>query len=371
MTATVYGLRPFMKGEQANLFKDLAYKLLTENRLLGTEGHKRALRIIDSLLAYTGGRHTKEPFEAKGWFPTKAWIEVEDKRVPAVLFLGSPQGEYEGYATRNYFKDHIALIENVDYIKLSHALSKEVKAVITYRPFSESYIYGPLMESGLPVVSVRREDVELLEDRRVKIVIKSEQKNVRGCNFVFEVGRGPVVYIIACMDTTAETYGAVFNGISVLLAIFLYQELLKSYERPYRLRFLLADACEFGNLGVSHHISLKGLKHVSYCINLEGVGGFNPSVIYRDREGYNGEKINELFLKHVEDVGFKISFLPASGLKPTHIPFRNKGVECLHLSSDASLIRHTIQDNYDAVSFEHTFMWYDVILSFLRRLHRL
>ncbi len=122
--------------------------------------------------------------------------------------------------------------------------------------------------------------------------------------------------------------------------------------------------------GIKFHLR-NSLKHVFYCINLEGIGWYNPAVIYKDMGGYNGERINEMFYRHLRDMGVDVDFCKVEERDGEHIPFKELGVQTLFLSSHPFTIRHTPYDSYDAISWDHVAIWYEVILSFLRRFHKL
>ncbi|MFN7064839.1 MAG: M28 family peptidase [Aquificaceae bacterium] len=361
-----------MKGERLELFKEFAYRFLAQNRLIGSDGHLYSQRLIEGFLEENLYPYRRESFFLRVAILEKAWVEVEDKRVEGIAYLGSKKVVLEGFVKRNYLEGDIALIPNLTRDKALEAQRRKALAIITYREKDkvDGYIYGPSMGVDIPVLSLRREDIKDVEDFRVRLFISSREKGVRCENITMEVGRGPIIYLVAHRDTVQNTYGAMANGIGTILLLFLFNELKDGYHAPYKLRFLLSDAREWGSKGVRHHLE-KGLRHVFYCINLEGIGWHNPCVIYKDMGGYNGERINELFYKHLRDLRVGIDFCKAKERDGDHIPFKEVGVQSLFLSSHPFTIRHTQYDLYDAVNWDVVAMWYEVILSFLRRFHKL
>ncbi|MCS7195898.1 MAG: M28 family peptidase [Aquificaceae bacterium] len=361
-----------MKGDRLEFFKEFAYKVLSYNRLTGTEGHRRARRLLESSLEYISSNYQKETFRVNRFIPTEAWLKVGEEKVRAVAYIGSKDTEIEGYVKEDYIEGDIALIPDLTREKALEAQRKGAVAIVTYRGDyrANGYVYGSYMGLSIPVLSIDRDDLRKVADFKVKLSVRSSEKTLEGTNLLMEIGRGPIIYLLAHMDTVQKVYGAVNNGVGFLLLLFIYEELRERYNTPYKLRFLITDGRELGFEGARFHVS-RGLKHVFYCINLEGIGWHNPCVIYEDAKGYNGERINELFYKHVEDLKVKIDFRKAKEREGDHMPFKERGVQTLFLSSHPLTITHTLYDNYEAISWDHVVLWYEVILSFLRRFHRL
>lgn len=361
-----------MKSERLELFKDLLYRVLTKNRLMGTKEHKEAYKLIESYLEDNFCPYKRELFSIKGYLPKEALVEVEGERLHGVAYLGSREIEKEAYVKRNYIEGDIALIPDITKEKALEAQKKGAIAIITYREKDklDAYVYGNDMEIAIPIVCLRREDIKRVEDYKVKLLIKSSEEVLQGKNLIMELGRGPVIYLVAHMDTVHGIYGSIGDGVSVLLLIFLYQELKDRYNAPYRLKFLITDGREWGLKGTRFHLR-EGKEHVFYCINLEGLGWHNPCVIYEDMLGYNGEGINHMFYKHLRDLRVDIDFCKDKERDGDHIPFKEKGIQTLFLSSHPFTIRHTQYDNYEAINWDMVVLWYEVILSFLRRFHKL
>ncbi|RMH04069.1 MAG: M28 family peptidase [Aquificota bacterium] len=361
-----------MKSEKLELLKHFAYQVLTQNRALGSEGNKDAKRLIRSFMRYAGSSYTEESFELKAHVPKEAYIEVENLRIPALAYMGSPSAQVEGYAKRDFLEGDIALFEGELSSKLLEELTKAgAKAVITYRQELNVADCWQNYGKGIPVVSIRRQDLKHVEGFKVRLVVRAEEKLLKCSNFILpDIGKGPVIYLTARMDTPQEGFGAISNGVGFLLLLFIYEELRESYKGPYRLRFLITDGSCLNFAGARHHLS-KSPKHVHYCINLDGVGWENPCVVYKDAEGYNGNRINELFYRHAESMGVGINYASVKTFDGDHTLFKGKGVETLLLSSYPFYIRNTEYDLYDAINWDKVVMWYELIVSFLRRFHKL
>mgnify|MGYP001770634604 CR=1 FL=1 len=360
-----------MKSERLEVFQHFAYQALRQNRAPNSEGNKEAKRLIRRFLRYAGVGYTEEAFELRAQVPHSAYIEVGDIKIPAIAYMGSPSTQVEGYAKRDFLEGDIALVKGELSAKLLEGLVQAgAKAVITYRERLGVASCWQNYNSNMPVVSISKQDLKHVEDFKVKIVIRSEEKLLKCSNFVLpDIGRGPVIYLVARMDTPQEGFGAISNGVGFLLLLFIYEELRERYNAPYRLRFLITDASSLNYAGARHHLS-KEPKHVYYCINLEGIGWGNPCVVYKDAEGYNGCRINELFYRHAQAMGISLDYVSVPDLDGDHIAFKKRGVETLLLSSYPFYIRNTEYDLYDAIDWDKVVMWYELLVSFLRRFHK-
>ncbi len=360
-----------MKSDTLEEIQDISERLLRVNRLSGHEGNSKVKKAIKEILRRKGITYTEEKFYIEKFIPVKASLEAQGKRIKGVPYIGSPSGVYEGYLKRDPLEGDIALFEvSHEGEGIRRAKEKGAKACITYMEALSTYYYGAIEDESIPTVSIKERDLEGLEDAYVKVYIESQKKRLECSNIMFELGRGPTVYIVANIDTRHEVFGAIDNGIGFLLLIFVAYELKNTYRTPYRFRFLITDAKELGLEGSNFHIK-KGIKHAYYCINLDSVGWYYPEVIYKDAAGYNSDRMMDMFLRHVEDIKVSVNFKAHEETKGDHIPFKKAGIQTLLISSYPFNLRHTFHDNLDAVNWDMVCVWYELILSFLRRFHRL
>jgi hypothetical protein len=357
-----------MRSETLEEFQHLADEILRINRLSGSEGNATAKRSVKKWLRHRGIKYWEEFFYIEKLLPVEASLKVGNTIIKAVPYSGSPSGVYEGYVKKEPIEGDMALLrvseEGTDFS------GRCVKACITYLDRINLYYYGGIQTASIPVVNIKLEDVQHIEDAHVKLTVKTKKEKILCSNILFEVGRGPIIYLTAHMDTAPEVFGAVNNGVGFLLLLFLADELKKNFNIPYRIRFLLTDAQVLGLEGSNFHVN-KGIKHTYYCINLDTIGWHHPAVIYKDAEGYNGERITEMFLRHTQEMKIDIPFVIKNSAKSDHIPFKKKGVQTLFLSSEPFTINHTFYDNTEAINWDMVIVWYELILSFLRRFHRL
>ncbi len=360
-----------MRNETFEEFQDLAYNILTQNRFIGTKGHKKAKENFMLFLESKNIKFSVEEFYVEKYVPKSSKLSVNGQDIPCVAYAGSPPAEVEAMVKREFIKGDIALCPRKEEEALiKSAQGKGSKAVITYLEDLDTHFYGNAEDVSIPVVNVKASHLSLLEDAQVKLSVESSKERIKCSNIIFEIGRGPIFYVVAHMDTKPEVFGAIDNGVGFLLLPFIYGELRKDFKVPYRFRFMITDGKEVGLEGARFHVG-KGLKHTFYCLNVDSVGWYNPAVIYSDAEGPNGEKIMDMFYRHMKDMKVEVDFRASKDARSDHIPFKKKGAQTLFLSSHPFSVRHTFYDVVDAVDWDKVRMWFDLILSFLRRFHKL
>ncbi|WP_029551149.1 M28 family peptidase [Thermocrinis jamiesonii] len=357
-----------MKSEIYEELRLRAYEYLTLSRFPGTKEHKKAKEIIKTILREKAIPFVEERFSVKKRVPVRAYLETNGNFVKAFPFVGSLSGTFEGYVKEDFIEGDIALQEaksvNFELLK-----NKNVKALVCYLGSLDQIFYGAVHED-LAVVSIKRSELPKVKDFYVRLYVESKEEELRCSNIVFELGKGPVVYVIAHMDTKPETCGAVDNGLASFILPYLYQELKKDFRLPFKLRFLITDCEEIGLEGAKHHVS-KGLKHAYYCINLDGIGWNSPVVIYRDSGGYNDHELSERFYRIARQVGLEVELKAVPSAKSDHIPFKMAGLKTLFLSSHPLPIRHTICDNYYAIDWQIAKLWFFAVLHFLKDLGKI
>jgi Predicted aminopeptidases len=356
-----------MKSKTYRELTEKAYEYLTLNRFPNTNGHREAKRFLKKLLREKSIPFWEEPFSVKKRVPIGASLELEGRKVQAFPFVGSIGGSFEGYLKEDFIEGDIALqtARGIDWNALK---AKNIKAVVCYLKELDQVFYG-ITEEEMAVVSIKRENLPKVKDFYTKLKVEVREEELKLSNLVFELGRGPVVYVVAHMDTKPKTQGAIDNGLASLLLPYLYEELRENYNTPFRLRFLITDGEEVGLEGSKFH-TLKKPKHAYYCINLDGIGWQNPAILYKDKEGYNDYQLAEAFYRSAKEIGFEVEFRAVPSAKSDHIPFKRAGLKTLFLSSHPLPIRHTLCDTYDAVDWHTARLWFFSIVNFLKNLGR-
>ncbi len=370
-----------MRSEALKDLQNLCEGICWENRLSGTKGNRAIRKQIKEFLKENGIPFFTERFEITKVLPVSAVIKSEEKEYHGIPLIGSLWGETTGevVVVKDWDKaknldlkgkivaSPIGGIRDSEKAKLLR--EKKAAALLTYLEEVNTNYSGTLGDAKFPAINVKKEVIEEIKGKEVILQIRTEKRNIECENVIVEFGRGPFVYLIAHYDTKPNVYGAIDNGLSVAFLLVLTKELFSYEDLPFRIRVLFTDAEELGLEGSTFHT--KNLKNTVYAINLDSIGWKNPAVIYKDFYGENGERINEKFLKHILEMKEDIPFVESKTGVSDHVPFKEKGVETLFLSSNPFTFRHTELDDFYAIDWEVVKMWYDVVAYFVRKLHRL
>ncbi len=363
-----------MRSELLEELQEITAFLSSRNRLSSSIGIRESQDYIRRFLRKIRIPFVEESFEVDKNLPIEATIKLNGTEIRAYPFVGSLWGDRETEVVyeNEDVRGKIALVKvgrEREEEKVKKLKGKGAIGAIFYMEELKSPYIGNLNSETFMAVSVDRETAKALAGKKVRLISKVKRTKVRGKNIYFDIGKGPFIYITAHLDTKPFVYGALDNAVSVALLLVLAKEMKENYYFPFRLRFMITDGEELGLEGAKYHV--QNLKHAYYIVNIDSIGWMNPAVIYKDAEGYNGERIMDKFYKHLNDLKIDIPFREGKRGRSDHIPFKKKGVEALFLSSNPFTLRHTFYDNYEAIDWSVVDMWYDVICSFLRRFHKL
>jgi Zn-dependent M28 family amino/carboxypeptidase len=363
-----------MRSELLEELQELTDFFSSRIRVSSSEGIRESQDRVRKFLKKLGIPFVEESFEVEKNLPLGATIKLNGTQLEGYPFVGSLWGDREAEVVdeEEDVKGKIALVRvggERESDKVRRLKERGAVGAIFYIEELESPYIGNISEEPFVALSVDRDTAKALKGKRIRIESKVKRAKVRGKNIYFDIGKGPFLYITAHLDSKPFVKGALDNAVAVALLLMLAKELKDSYYFPFRLRFLITDAEELGLEGSKHHV--KNLKHAYYVVNVDSIGWLNPAVIYKDAEGYNGEKIMDKFEKHLRDLKINIPFKEGKRGRSDHIPFKRKGVETLFLSSNPFTLRHTFYDNYEAINWDVVDMWFDVLSSFLRRFHKL
>ncbi len=363
-----------MRSELIEELKEITENLSSENRLSSSEGLRNSQRYVRDYLRRSEVPFREEVFEIQRDLPLESRVVVNGEEIPAFPFVGSLAGEREAEVVReeDEVEGKIAIVRlgGVRESEKARELAKRgAVGGIFYLEELDSPFAGTLNGTGFLALSVSREKALGLEGQKVRVVSKVRRSSIVGRNIYFDIGKGPFLYVIAHLDTKPFVKGAIDNALSVAMILVMLKQLKYSYQFPFRIRFLITDCEELGLEGARHHV--KGLKYTDWAINLDSIGWVNPAVIYRDSAGYNGERIMDKFYRHLKDLKIDIPFREGRRGRSDHIPFKEKGVQTLFLSSNPFTFRHTLYDDINAVDWDIAELWLEVLLSFIRRFHKL
>ncbi len=368
-----------MRIEVLKELKDLVGEICSYERSFYSSGIREARRIVRGFLKNNRIPFKEEGFKVSKSVPSKSYIYCGDKRIECISYGGSPSAEIEAVTISRENPDEdvegkIVITEEggtPTWKKAEIFAEKGAVGLITYIKGVDSFFVGNVRNSPIPVVNIKRSDVEHISGKEIKLVSRTSVKSAECRNIYFEVGKGPLIYMISHLDTKPFTEGAIDNGVSVALLLFIARELLRSEADTFcRIRFLITDCEEFGLEGSSYHVR-NSLEHAYYAINLDSVGWHNASVIYKDSDGYNDEEIMDKFYRHISDLKIDIPFRESKTGVSDHIPFKRKGIKSLFLSSNPFSLRHTEMDNFGIIAWDKVEMWHDLLVSFIRRFDRL
>jgi hypothetical protein len=364
-----------MRSDLLDELKEIAYRISSESRVSSSEGLTKSQKFIKSFVRKFGIPVREEVFQVEKDIPLRSSLFLEREEITAFPFVGSLSGEKEATVVKECEKEiegKIALVR-LGGIRESEKAKELAKrgalAGIFYMEEVDSPFIGTLNGTRFTAVSLPREKALSLEGKKVRLLTRMRRAILTCRNLYFDIGKGPFLYLIAHLDTKPFVKGAIDNALSVALLLLIFKEMVQTYRFPYRIRFLITDCEELGLEGSKHHV--RNLRFTDYAINLDSVGWVNPAVIYRDSSGYNGEKIMDKFYKHLRDLKIDIPFREGKRGRSDHIPFKEKGVETLFLSSNPFTLRHTFYDDYEAIDWDTASLWFEVLISFLRRFHKL
>ena len=364
--------------------RDLEFVLkLTEyiskkNRFPSSPHHLDVRKLIETTLGQLGDVQS-QPFKASLRKPVLGYVKTLSD-YHGIPYTNSPSFQGSGIVVNCGFgtskellgkdlKGKFALIregkrpfrEKEKLLKL-----KGARAVIVYRA-EVNEIYNGISAGLLPVLSLKREDAQLLDGATVELTVQTQQVEVEGKNLWLDLGsKGHCLTFIAHYDTKPGTFGAIDNAVSVALLLWLASKLANSFKgKTYRIRFLFTDLEEYGLQGAEHFVATLSEREIknTIAISVDTVGWNNPAVLYRDGEGFNDTRLIEAVERMLDYLKFRDIFLFKEGRsgRSDHIPFRRRGARTLFFASNPFPLRHTVLDNFSAVNPEMVKKWMQLL----------
>ncbi|GAB6078772.1 hypothetical protein JCM8795_14590 [Hydrogenobaculum acidophilum] len=292
----------------------------------------------------------REPIEGKVVF-----LEIEKLRYVNTL---------DGYIPVILLKD----ILDIDLYKDKINFLKPKGVIFALVDFSISF-YHRIFNYDMPVFSISQKDLEYLEELTyISLVPEKEEQGVVE-NIFFDIGRGPIVYIVASISSKEESQGAIYSASSVALSLGLAQSFCKTYNSDFKFRFFFTEDDKTFE-GVRKHIDKKH-KYVYYAISIFNMGWANKSCFYEDAYGENAIYMGDKFYKYVKSLNKNVFFVKSNTLSFLHAPFKNKDIKTLMFGSYPCIISNTKYDNVESLRFEELYAWFDILSGFLRRFHAL
>ncbi len=365
----------------------LAEFIARDNRFPSSPHHRTVRKFIRAFL-----REFKElnvqPFGWKLLKPRGGILKANFETLNGVPYTNSPSGEVEGvitdcgYATPSELlgvnlKGKIALVREgkIPFRRKERLLKRKgaVGVVVCREEVDE--IYSGVSAGLLPVLSVRCSETLGLNGSWGELSVSTEEVAGKGENLWLEFGKGEAVLtFVAHYDTKPFTNGAIDNGLSVALLLWLVSELALKEPQHYRVRVLFTDLEEFGLLGAEHFAAAlpKGELLRSFVISVDTVGWENPSVLYRDAEGVCDRKLSKTVERVLEYLNLRkfFHFKESGSGRSDHIPFRKRGAKTLFFASNPFPYRHTPLDTVEIVSRGNLKNWMALLKVLALGLHR-
>ena len=139
---------------------------------------------------------------------------------------------------------------------------------------------------------------------------------VKGENLWIEFGKyRQNLTFIAHYDTKPNTKGAIDNGLSVAVLIWLASKVYQSkLKLPYKVRFLFTDLEEFGLKGAQNFVGLfKDELPYTVAISVDTIGWSSPAILYADAEGKNSPWLTSISEKILEFLNLRSYFIFTEG----------------------------------------------------------
>jgi len=253
--------------------------------------------------------------------------------------------------------------------------SRGVRGVIVFREEVDE-IYAGVSAGLLPVLAIKPSEAKYLKSGYVSLSVETKPIRVWGENLWINVGEGEeTLYLIAHYDTKPNTFGAIDNGVSVAVLVWLAGVLnANPLEGNGKVRILFTDLEEFGLLGAKKFVEGLGSEQLtnSVVVSVDTIGWHTPAVLIKDGEGFNSLELAEksdYFLRRLRMRSF-FNFTEGRSGRSDHIPFKQKRVKTLFFASNPFPYRHTPLDNFETVSPYWVGKWMRFLNFFTRNIFK-
>lgn len=228
----------------------------------------------------------------------------------------------------------------------------------------------PIFNFNMPLFSIAYKDFGHVLDLEAETVdIEPPNHQVaQGENIFFDIGRGPIVYILSSISSNDNSYGSIYSACSVAFSLHFASSLIKNYNSDFKFRFFFTEENSISYEGLKTHIS-NNPKHSYYAISLYNIGWSNPVCFYEDAYGENSLYLADKFHKYIKNLNTNISFVKTNTISFLHAPFKDIGIKTAMFGSYPCIISNTTYDSLESVRFDYLELWYQILSGFLRRLH--
>jgi len=368
----------------------LAKFISSAERFPGDDHHLEVREFLKETLKEFGKLETQS-FETTLLKPIKGFVERNSVYMEALPYTNSPskeisgQLEYVGYGlpselTLKNLQGKIVLVKEgkLPFRKKEKFFAKKgAKGVIVFKE-NIGEIYSGVSVGLLPVVSISSFNAKFLHSGDfVHLKAETARKAVKGTNLWIDIGEGEyTLHLIAHYDSKPNTFGAIDNGLSVAILVWLLGKLSSTKTKidwNYKIRFLFTDLEEYGLQGAEHFVSSlrKEKLQKSIAVSVDTVGWKNPAILVSDGEGMNSISLLNFCASLLETINKRdfVAFTDGKSGRSDHIPFRRRGVKTLFFASNPFPYRHTPLDNFEIVDVKSTLFWMKFLTFFVNRLN--
>ncbi len=231
---------------------------------------------------------TLNTFSITGWELTaEPELRVGDRRVETYPAHSGPGTPEEGL---------LGVVRGTGKFEIVSQADGRVLARVYPGPFGPAVTTRYRSEDGVPIFSVGRQDVPLVEKavrENLPVFVKAPVKRIPNCSTSNVAGTLPgasadEILFVAHADTVYNGPGASDNTATAIAMLMLAHAL--SGTRPERtFTFLASAAEEMGSLGAAHYAETRKaegtLNRVKVCVNLDSLTyGPNLQITTTDRE---------------------------------------------------------------------------------------
>lgn len=355
-------------GRDLPFVLSLAKFIASSNRFPGSPHHLEVRKFLKKALSGFGEVGT-QTFDAVLLKPKRGKVGQDLNTFEGMPYTNSPSGKVWGELVdvgyglpsenrSGVFRGKVVLVREGKLpfrVKERFFARRGARGIVVYKEGVDE-IYAGISAGMLPVVAIRPSDARLLHSGKVvSLEVETERRSVKGENIWVDIGSGrQTLHLIAHYDTKPNTPGAVDNGLSVALLVWLAGQLFRlRRDYGYKIRLLFTDLEEYGLLGAEYFagsLSETELEN-SIAVSVDTVGWHNPAILTRDGEGANSPSLLRLCAEMLRDLHMEnhFSFTEGRSGRSDHIPFRKRGVRTLFFASNPFPYRHTPLDSFESI----------------------
>lgn len=363
-----------------SLLKEVCEDISKRPRFINSYGASYTKSLIEDFTTKNNISLTKEAFKTK-LLQTNLFLKA--RKIINLNILNEFKEHVEGKLILleiekiryiNTLDEYIPLLLINDIIDIELYKDKlnklKPKAILFSLVNMDINFYQRIFGFSMPIFSIGYKDIESIQDIHYISLEPLKEDYAMGENLFFDIGRGPIVYILSSLSSKEDSNGAIYSASSVALSLSLAESFCKSYNSYFKFRFFFTEDTADPFEGIYKHLE-KNPKYAYYAISFFNVGWANKSLFYEDAHGENAIYTGDKFYKYVKSLNQNIYFLKSKTVSSLHAPFKTKDISTLMLGSYPCIISNTVYDDIESVRLEELQSWFEILSGFLRKLHAL